>query len=97
MRKILSVAIALCITLSNTAAHAADDETFSDYEYEANEGHESYAKAPLGYQSSSAANTTIGLSMVGWGLGLAVAIAVVAAVIHQSVASHSGSSSNASS
>ena len=37
--------------------------------------------------------TAIGTSMLGWGIGLAVGIAVLAAVLHQSKAS-SGSNAN---
>lgn len=75
----------------------ANDEAFTECEYDANEGYESCNKAPLGYQSSSAANTTVSMSMVGWGLGLAIAIAIIAGVIHQSAASHNSSSGSSSS
>jgi len=43
---------------------------------------------PVGYGSSEATSTGISISMVGWGLGLAAAIAIIAGVLHQSVATH---------
>ncbi|QVL56686.1 MAG: hypothetical protein KFB93_04705 [Simkaniaceae bacterium] len=91
MKKALSITIALCVMLLNTPMYA-NDEAFSESEYDANEGYEQ--RAPLGYGSSSAASSTVSMSMVGWGLGLAIAIAIVAGVIHQSAATHSSSSSN---
>lgn len=89
MKNVLSVAIALCLMLLNAPAYA-NDKAFSEGEYEANEGYET-PSSPLGHASSSAADSTISMSMVGWGLGLAIAIAIVAGVVHQSAASHSSS------
>lgn len=88
MKKVLSIAIALCVMMLNTPLYA-NDEPFSECEYDANEGYEQCT--PLGYGSSSAASSTVSMSMVGWGLGLAIAIAIVAGVIHQSAAIHSSS------
>ncbi len=94
MKKILSIGIAFCIMNLNTSVYA-NDEAFSECDYDVNNGSEKCE--PLGYGSSSAANSTVSMSMVGWGLGLAIAIAIVAGVIHQSAAAHSSSTSNTSS
>lgn len=92
MKKAFSIIIALCVMLLNTPVFA-NDQAFSECEYDANENYNKEC-APLGYGSSSAASSTISMSMVGWGLGLAVAIAIVAGVIHQSASNHSSSSSS---
>ena len=80
--------------LLNTPTYA-NDEAFSECEYGINEGYEKCE--PLGHGSSKASHSAVSASMVGWGLGLAIAIAIVAGVLHQSVATHSGSNSNGTS
>ncbi len=45
-----------------------------------------------GAGSEDGAYTAISLSMLGWGLGLAAGIGIVASVLHQSTASHSSHS-----
>ena len=94
MKKILSSLIIFALVLVN-APIFANDQAFTEGEYDANEGYEKCE--PLGYGSSSAANSTISMSMIGWGLGLAIAIAIVAGVLHQSAAPHSSSTSSSGS
>ncbi|MEM7175135.1 MAG: hypothetical protein AAF443_04305 [Chlamydiota bacterium] len=60
-------------------------------DYETNEQEESCE--PLGYGSDKAAYTTVSMSMIGWGLGLAAAIAILTGIISQST---SGSTSSGS-
>jgi hypothetical protein len=45
-----------------------------------------------GVGAEDGAYTAISLSMLGWGLGLAAGIGVLASVLHQSTAGHSHSS-----
>jgi len=88
MKRVFTVLIALSVMLLNTPTYA-NDEAFSECEYGANDGYEKCE--PLGHGSSKASHSAVSASMVGWGLGLAIAIAIVAGVIHQSVATHSSS------
>lgn len=91
MKKALSFAIAISLVLLNSPLYSAS-EALSDCEYDANEGYEKCE--PIGYGSSQATSTTISMSMIGWGLGLAAAIAIIAGVIHQSASTHSSSSTD---
>ena len=88
MKRVFTVLIALSVMLLNTPAYA-NDEAFSECEYGVNDGYEKCE--PLGHGSSKASHSAVSASMVGWGLGLAIAIAIVAGVLHQSVSTHSGS------
>ncbi|QVL55095.1 MAG: hypothetical protein KFB95_07185 [Simkaniaceae bacterium] len=88
MKRVFTVLIALSVMLLNTPAYA-NDEAFSECEYGVNDGYEKCE--PLGHGSSKASHSAVSASMVGWGLGLAIAIAIVAGVLHQSVATHSSS------
>ena len=90
MKRVFAVLIALSVTLLNTPAYA-NDEAFSECEYGVNDGYEKCE--PLGHGSSKASHSAVSASMVGWGLGLAIAIAIVAGVIHQSATAHGGSNS----
>ncbi|MCB1109818.1 MAG: hypothetical protein KDK64_02465 [Chlamydiia bacterium] len=94
MKRVFTVFIALAIVIFNAPVYA-NDEAFSECEYDTNAGYEKCE--PLGYGASKASHSTISASMIGWGLGLAIAIAIVAGVIHQSAAPHSNSNSNSSS
>lgn len=85
MKKALSFAIALSIILFNVPLYCAD-QALHQSDYEANEGYEK--KEPLGYGSKQATHASINMSMMGWGIGAAAAIAIIAGVIHQSTAAH---------
>jgi len=95
MKKVLTVLIALSVVFLKPPVFA-NDEAFSECEYGANSGYEK-CDAPLGSGSNKATSATINASMVGWGLGLAIAIAIVAGVIHQSAATHGSTNSSSSS
>jgi len=88
MKKFLSILLALCITFSYCPIYASDS-ALSEYDLQANYAPEECY--PLGYGSSRASSTAISTSMLAWGIGLAIVIAVVAGVIHRSTAAHSSS------
>lgn len=94
MKRVFTIFIAFAVILLKTPVYA-NDEAFSECEYDTNAGYEKCE--PLGHGSSKATSSAISASMVGWGLGLAIAIAIVAGVLHQSTASHSDSNSSGSS
>ncbi len=74
---------------------SAADKAVTKSDVEANKKEApSASKEPLGYGASQATTNTTSMSMMGWGLGLAVVIAIVAGVIHQSNHSHHSSSSS---
>lgn len=85
MKKALSFAITLSIILSNAPLYCAD-QALHQSDYEANEGYEK--SEPLGYGSNHATHASINMSMMGWGIGAAAAIAIIAGVVHQSTAAH---------
>lgn len=90
MKRVFAVFVALSVMLLNTPVYA-NDKAFSECEYDVNDGYEKCE--PLGHGSSKASHSAVSASMVGWGLGLAIAIAIVAGVLHQSVATHSSNKS----
>ncbi|CCB89373.1 unknown protein [Simkania negevensis Z] len=92
MKKVLKVLIAFIFATAPLHL-SATDQAPSDCDYEANRAYKDVDCQPLGYGADQAANSTINMSMIGWGLGLALAIALVAGIIHQSAATHSSSSS----
>lgn len=88
MKKFLSIVVALCITFSYCPSYASDS-ALTESDLQANyEPDECY---PLGYGSSKATSTAISTSMLAWGIGLAIVIAIVAGVVHRSTAAHSTS------
>ena len=88
MKRILTVLLALVFTTA-TLHLSATDEAPSECDYDVNQAYEDCA--PIGYGADKAAHTTISMSMVGWGLGLAIAIALIAGILHQSTSTHSDS------
>ena len=91
MKRFLSILIALALMALNSPAYG-NDEAFSECEYGVNDGYEDCDT--LGQGASSSSSSAISASMVGWGLGMVIAIAIVAGVIHQSTSSHSDSNSS---
>lgn len=85
MKKMLSLAIIFSMVIFHLPAYSAD-RALSASDYEANEGYEK--DEPLGHGSRQASHSSINMSMVGWGIGLAAAIAIIAGVVHQSTAAH---------
>jgi hypothetical protein len=92
MKRFLVIFLALC--LAYLPAHATDSPP-SECDYDANRNEEECE--PLGYGAKKSTDTGINISMIGWGLGLAAAIAILAGVIHQSTAAHSNSSKSSGS
>jgi len=87
MKKALSLVIAITLMLLSTPLQCAN-KAMSDREYDANENYEK--REPLGYGTSKGTTSSISASMMGWGIGLAAGIAILAGIIHQSAAVHSG-------
>lgn len=94
MKRVFTIFIAFAVILLKTPVYG-NDKAFSEREYDTNAGHEKCE--PPGHGSSKATSSAINASMVGWGLGFAIVIAIVAGVLHQSTAGHSGSNSSDSS
>lgn len=84
MRKII-----FSLLISSTSLVLAADNDLESYSEETEEIWQS------GVGSQDGAFSAISVSMLGWGLGMAAVIAVVASVLHQSSASSSHSHSHA--
>lgn len=83
MRKGLSVIIIFALSILNTPL-LANDEKSCNYDFDGNEGYESPPSFPLEKRPSSPSDSKTNISMIGWGLGLSIAIAILAGTIHQS-------------
>ena len=93
MKRVLTFLL-IFVFASATLPLSGTDQAPSECDYEMNKAHEECT--PIGYGADHATQTTVNMSMVGWGLGLALAIALVAGIIHQSAAVHSSSTSSSS-
>lgn len=82
-KKFFITFIALCLSLASSPVIYADGcQTMEDAVEEMNEMHRP------GLCCEDAAFTAIGSSMFGWGIGLAVGIALLTGLLHQSKAGH---------
>lgn len=88
MNKFLRLLLVLIFAFA-TLPLRASNEAPSQSDYEANRTYES--SPPIGYGAQAATSKTISMSMIGWGLGLVLAIALIAGIAHQSSAVHSDS------
>ena len=81
MKKIVSVISILCFLLKITHL-SAQDQAPPLKEYQDN--YMKYYEDALGYKKKTKPTSNITTSMVGWGIGLAIGIAILSAVIPQS-------------
>ena len=91
MKKIVTVISILCF-LFTMHPLSAQNQAPPPTDYQAN-----YMKNyedVLGYTKKTSSKSTIHLSMLGWGVGLAIGIAILSAVIPQSKAAPSTSKNN---
>lgn len=95
LKRILCFSLTCCLVLCSRPALHASTHALDPCEYEAND-EDDYC-GPLGYATDTATFKTVAMSMVGWGLGLAALIAILAGVISQSTHVHSDSTSDSSS
>ena len=95
MRRVISWMIAMAIIVSGLPL-CSSQESLSSTDYHANDDQQVEC-APLGYGAGEATNQAINMSMLGWGLGLAIFIAILAGIIHQSASTHSDDSTSSSS
>ena len=80
MKKLFSL-ITIVFTLLKVPAHTSS-EAFSESQYSANEGYEK--KESFDFISVHDLQSPTGMSMLGWGIGLAAVIAILSGVIHKS-------------
>ncbi len=81
MKKIVSVISILCFLLKITHL-SAQDQAPPPKEYQAN--YMKHYEDALGYKKKTKSDSNISMSMVGWGIGLAIGIAILSGVIPQS-------------
>ena len=81
MKKIISVISILCFLLKITHL-SAQDQAPPLKEYQAN--YMKHYEDALGYKKKTKSTSNIATSMVGWGIGLAIGIAILSGVIPQS-------------
>ena len=77
-----SFSLLLTLLLFTARTSWGSDQALSPYDYRANQGES--APQSAGYGASVAAESKVNMSMVGWGLGLAIAIGLIATFVHQS-------------
>lgn len=79
----------LCFAMfSSSVALRADDENFDVYAEQTDELYRT------GTGAQDGAYTSLALSMLGWGLGIAAGIGILASVLHQSTSSSDHDSCN---
>ena len=81
MKKFVCSVSILCLLLK-TVAVSANDQALPANDYKTN--YQKTYEHALGYSSQKKSDSTIHLSMLGWGVGLAIGIAILSGVIHQS-------------
>mgnify|MGYP001375345098 CR=1 FL=1 len=75
----------LCCNLHADVSSSEENSEMNDSYYATSQDN----KDLLGYGSTIATSDALSKSMFGWGIGLAVVIAAVAAVVHSSSSGHS--------
>ena len=95
LKRIFYFSLAFCLVLCSKPTLHASTHALDPCEYEAND-EDDYC-GPLGYAADTATFKTVAMSMVGWGLGLAALIAILAGVISQSTHAHADSTSDSNS
>ena len=83
MKKFLSLLVMLCLVLKPCLA---SDQAPPTSDYKANSHRMS--NPPLGYGSNAATDQAISMSMMGWGLGIIIAIVALSTLITQSTFAH---------
>ena len=83
MKKQIVAILCLCTILASSSLYPREDIQQL--------GDQTDALYRVGAGAQDGAYTSLSTSMIGWGLGLAAGIAVLAAVLHQSKASHAHS------
>jgi hypothetical protein len=87
MKKLIPITLCFSLVLSTAAMKAEEDINIL-----AEQTDELYRP---GVGAQDGAYTSLGLSMLGWGLGLAAGIGLLAALLHQSTGSSQHESCNA--
>ena len=83
-----AVTTALVFSMLSFSSHLLADNDLNQYK------EETEALWRNGTGSQDGAYSAIAVSMLGWGLGLGTAIAIIASVLHQSTASSSHNNSH---
>lgn len=83
---IASLALALCPSLYGSS------QALTASQYAANAQKQPSTSKPLGYGTNQANYKTVAMSMIGWGLFLGAAIAILAGLVNHSGSVHSDSS-----
>ena len=81
MKKIVSFISILCFLLKITHL-SAQDQAPPTSDYQTN--YMKHYEDALGYTKKTKSSSTISMSMMGWGVGLAIGIAILSGVIPQS-------------
>ena len=82
MKRLITMTLALLLLNPSHLLLAKEDIS------ELSKGTDALYRTGAGAQDG--AYTALGMSMFGWGLGLAAGIAILVGVLHQSTASHNG-------
>jgi hypothetical protein len=82
MKKIFASFLSFLLISSPLFLHADHEDSIQEL------GDQTDALYRVGAGAQDGAYTSLATSMLGWGLGLAAAIAIIAAVLHQSKAGH---------
>ena len=82
MKKITTAILAAALIVTSSPFYARQNEDIQTL------GDQTDALYRTGAGAQDGAYTSLGTSMIGWGLGLAVGIAILAGVLHQSKVSH---------